>query len=104
MEYDGLEANTEIIKRMERIIAKHCSTKNYTMGNYRYPVHYIKNGKKYKTQGDGYANVSYNDISSMNYVFGSHKMEIGKALLEILDFLDFDLNACIDYFDDGKDD
>ena len=50
-----------------------------------------------------YAGVSYEDIQSMYYTFGVHKMEIGKALLEILDFIERELNAEIDYFDDGKD-
>lgn len=103
MDYYGLDANKEIIKRMEIIIAKHCSNKNYSIGNYRQPVHFKSNGKGYKTKGNYYAGVSYEDIQSMYYTFGVHKMEIGKALLEILDFIERELNAEIDYFDDGKD-
>ncbi len=106
MTYDGSDARAEYIRRMEQIIAKHCSSKNYTFGNYRFPVHYRKDGKNYKTNGDGLAKVSMNEIPSMNYTFGIHKMEIGKALLEILDFLEDHLEDVrpFDYYDDGRDD
>ena len=104
MTYEGDEARAEFIKQMERIVAKHCSTENYKFGNYRYPVHYRKNGQGWKS--DGIANVTLKDVPSMHYKFGAHKMEIGKALLEILDFLEEHLeDVCpFDYYDDGRDD
>ncbi len=86
MEYEGSEAKAYYVKRMEQIIAKHCSTKDLKSGkNYRYPVHYKKNGQGWHS--NGLADVSLKDVPSMHYKFASHKMEIGKALMEILDFL-----------------
>ena len=73
---------------------------------YRYKVHYKKNGRGWYSTGT--ADVSMADVPSMYYEFGAHKMEIGKALIEIFDFLDdqIDRNHSVlyafDYFDDGK--
>ncbi len=78
----------EIIKHMEWIIAKNCSTETYNIGNYRYPVHFNKNGKWYKTSGNSLADVSYQDISSMYYEFGAHTLNIGDALIEIMEYLE----------------
>ena len=104
MEYDYDDAKVEFIKGMERIIAKHCSSDNYKFGNYRYPVHYRKNGQGWKATGT--ANVSLKDVPTMYYKFGTHKMEIGKALLEILDFIEerSDYAFSFDFFNDGKED
>lgn len=103
---EGDEARAQYIKRMEYIIAKHCSTKNLNIGEYRYPVHYKKNGKSYYADKHYYANVSMNEVSSMQYKFGAHTMNIGRALEEILEFLEgtIDASAPFDFFDDGKDD
>lgn len=88
MEYWGEKAQIEYIKRMEQIIAKHCSSQNLMNGNYyRYPVHYRKNGQGWHSSG--LADVTNSkEVDSMHYKFGSHTMDIGKALAEILDFLD----------------
>ena len=37
-------------------------------------------------------NVELKDIPSMYYQFGSNRLEIGKALIEILDFLEIELD------------
>ncbi len=84
-EYD--RARAEFIKQAERIIADHCSTKNYKEA-YRYPVKYVKNGIKYKTKGPGCANVSMEEIPTMYYEFGVHRVDIGMALIEILEFFE----------------
>ncbi len=82
-------ARTRLILQLERIIASHCSTKDLKNGvNYRYPVHYKKNGKLYKTTGSGIANVDDEGIKTMKYTFASHTLEIGAALEEVLDFLE----------------
>ena len=86
MELDGYDAKLYYIKQMERIIAKNCSTGTYNIGGYRYPVHYRKNGKGYHT--NTIADVSLQDVPSMHYEFGNHRMNIGKALLEIIDFIE----------------
>ena len=91
---------------MEQIIAKHCSTLNNTMSakQYRYPVHYKKNGISYHTTGDGVANVAMKDIRSMYYKYGSHRMDIGEALLELADFIDEyvsgEYGASFDWYED----
>ena len=87
MDYWGDEAKAKLICRMEQIIAKHCSSKNYSMTHYRYPVHYRKKGVSYRSKGSGYVNLDCNEIPSMHYEFGSHRMDIGDALLEIVEFL-----------------
>ena len=86
MELEFDDAKLYYIKQMERIIAKNCSTGTYNIGDYRYPVHYIKNGKKYYTKS--IADVSMNDVPSMHYEFGNHRMNIGKAILEIIDYIE----------------
>ena len=80
------EARAQYIKIMEKIIAKHCSTDNYKFGNYRFPVKYRKDGNNYESRG--IADVSYKDIPSMYYKFGAHRLDIGKALLELLDYIE----------------
>ncbi len=94
MNYDE---KTEVLKRMEYIVAKHCSTGTYNIGDYRYPVCFRRDGKKVKNKGNGTANVSMNEISSMHYEFGAHRLDIGKALLEIMDYLE---NRNYDAFND----
>ena len=88
MEYYDDEARAKFLCKMEQIIAKHCSTENYKNNPYRYPVHYRKNGVSYKTKGSGIANVDYDSVSSMHYEFGAHRLDIGRALLEIMDLID----------------
>ena len=96
-------ARTRLIIQLERIIASHCSTKNLNNGsNYRFPVHYYKNGRQFKTVGQGVANVDDNGIRTMKYTFASHTLEIGKALDEILDFLEknCEFDSGLYYIDD----
>ena len=82
-------ARTRLILQLERIVACHCSTKDLKNGaKYRYPVHYKKNGQRYKTTGNGVANVDPEGIRTMKYTFASHTLEIGAALEDILDFLE----------------
>ena len=85
---NGKSARTRLILQMERIIAKQCHQQNLMGGKkYRYPVQYRKNGVLYKTTGNGVANVKDPEVRSMQYKFGSHTMDIGIALDEILDFI-----------------
>lgn len=100
-------SRTRFILQLERIIASHCRTKNLNNGNrYRYPVHYVKNGVRYKTSGNGVANVGDDDIRTMKYTFASHTMEIGAALEEILDFMEKNcaFGPGLHYYDDETDD
>ena len=89
MVYLGDEARAKWICKMEHIIAKHCSTDSYIIGQYRYPVHYSRNGRYYKT--DGLAKVEFDDIDTMYYKFGAHRLDIGSALLELIDYIDDNL-------------
>ncbi|MBO4908449.1 MAG: hypothetical protein J5476_04115 [Lachnospiraceae bacterium] len=80
---DYYDVKKDIINRMEWIIGKHCTN---SMGNFRYPVKYRHNGKI--QEGKCKVNVPWNDIPSMYYQFGSNKVKIGDALIEILDYLE----------------
>ena len=87
---------------MEQIIAKHCSSGK--LGQYRYPVHYRKGGQGWKTTG--LADVSMKDVQIMHYKFGAHRMDIGKALIEIMEFLEphiSDKEFPFDQYDDEED-
>ena len=82
------EEYLELISELEYIVAKHCSTENLMNGeNYRYPVHYKDNGKGYVQKGNGKAKIPDGAVPSLEYRFGSHTLEIGKALDEILTYL-----------------
>lgn len=87
---------------MELIIAKHCNSKTLHFKEYRYPVHYQKNGKNFYTDGNHLAKISMKEIPSMQY----NTLNIGKALMEILNFLEYgsDSSASFNYVNDGKDD
>ena len=85
---DHSEEYRKLISDMEYIIVKHCSTKNLMNGqNYRYPVHYVSNEKRYVSKGNGKVDIPADAVSSMKYKFGGHTLEIGPALEEILDYL-----------------
>ena len=77
------EARLEYLKRMERIVAEHVSTKGHNNDEYyRYPVTLFKNGKE--KQFWGWAEVAYNDFKGLYYKFGAHRLYIGKALLDVM--------------------
>ena len=89
---------------MEEIIAKHCRSISNDVGYYRYPVVYKKGGHRQKVWGT--VGVRYEEISSMHYEFGSNYLEIGDALLEILEFLDRHIESEVppfDYYDEDDD-
>ena len=50
------------------------------------------------------ANVAMKDIRSMYYKYGSHRMDIGEALLELADFIDEyvsgEYGASFDWYED----
>lgn len=75
----------EMIKKLEYIVAKHCSTLEGK--HYRYPVHYIMDGEEYETRGKYLAKVTSDAIPTMEYSFGAHTLEIGQALEEIVEFI-----------------
>ena len=83
------EEYEELVSDLEHIIAKHCSTENLMNGNnYRYPVHFSQGGKKYVSKGNGKVRISKEAVPTMKYTFGAHTLEIGKALDEIVKYLD----------------
>ena len=83
------EEYAELVATLEQIVAKHCSTENLMNGkNYRYPVHYSKEGKNYVSKGNGKVRISMEAVPTMKYTFGAHTLEIGKALEEILDYIE----------------
>jgi hypothetical protein len=44
------------------------------------------------------------DVSSMHYELGNHRMNIGKALLEIIDFIEEHCGEFpFDHYSDGED-
>ncbi len=111
MEYRDDEAKAKYISIMEWIIARHISTETCNRGKkYRYPVRYRENGKTHET--GLITNLSFQDIPSMHYKLGAHRVDIGKALIEIVDFLQKEMGAQIDesplfcpfeVYDDGLD-
>ena len=104
MEYYDDKARAKYLCIMEQIIAKHCSTESYKNNPYRYPVCYKKNGKSYKTKGNVVANVEYDSIQTMHYDFGAHRLDIGKALLEIMDLIEEEAEMSpFAYYEDGND-
>ena len=89
MFYVDDEEYEELISDLEYIIAKHCSTENLMNGkNYRYPVHFSEGGKNYVSKGNGKVHISKEAATTMEYTFGAHTLEIGKALDEIVKYLD----------------
>ena len=82
-------AKFELKKDIEQIIAKYCLTTGLNNGRYyRYPVHYRKNGQNWVSKGNGTANVDESSFSTMHYKFGAHRMDIGKAINEIIKLLE----------------
>ena len=103
MEYFYNDARAKIICKMEQILARNVTTTSYTNGKYRYPVHYKQNNKSWVAKG--LANVEYDNIPTMYYEFGAHRVDIGNALMEMLEFLE-EINDgqnydAFDYYDDG---
>lgn len=97
----NIDRRLELEKDIERIIAKHCyTTTGINNGKYyRYPVHYKKNGSNWVSKGNGTANVDIKSFSTLQYRFGVHRMDIGKAIEEIIELLETDCNL---YADDYK--
>ena len=92
----------KLICELERIIARNCYNKNFNGGTYyRYPVHYIKNGKKWIAKG--LANVPEESLETMYYEFGTNKVYIGKALLEVLHHLEKNFSSTEDFLFYGDD-
>lgn len=96
MEYYEYSHLKDVIRDLEYIVSSKCNNIQYTNKisgsggrQYRYPVNYFKEGKKYICRGK----ISVNDpsaeqeIKSMRYEFGSNHLYIGKAIVEILDYL-----------------
>lgn len=78
----------DLMAELEYIVAKHCSTGGLKNGrNYRYPVTYVSKGQKHKVEGDYRAFTPLDAVTSLEYQFGNHTLEIGEALEEILNFL-----------------
>lgn len=82
----------DMISDLEYIIASECYNSEYAhKKNFRYPVTFEQNGKKYKGKG-GYK-VKINEataeqeIRSMEYVFGDNHLCVGNAIVAILDYL-----------------
>ena len=105
---NGKNARTRLILQLERIIASQCHQKNLMGGKkYRYPVQYVRDGTSYKCSGNGTANVNDSGIKTMKYQFGSHTLDIGIALDEILDFIEKNCeinNMGMFYYDEETED
>lgn len=86
---------------LERIIGRNCYNVA-TRRHYRYPVRYRVNGKLYECSS--LAKVPEESIDSMHYQFGSNTLYIGKALKEIIDYLetqDYDAGLMLLYDSNG---
>lgn len=89
------KATTELICKIENIIASECYNYRSTDGRtgqigkwFRYPVHYTdKDGIECKTSwtiGD----MDKKDIDTMFYHFGSNQLFIGNAIVNVLEYLE----------------
>ena len=90
---------SKMVCRLEYIIGRNCY--NYQRGKFfRYPVRYRKNGTVYKCSS--IANAPEECIASMYYQFGTNILYIGKAINEIIQFLNqkFDITDFDYYVDD----
>lgn len=95
-----LTKNTaNLIYNIESIIGNKCynGQSDYGYGDYiRYPVWaYITQDKKqvwekfrYNTQHGTYPNIKPNEAKSLVYRFGKNELEIGKAIIDVLEFLE----------------
>ncbi|EWM53386.1 hypothetical protein [Ruminococcus flavefaciens] len=93
---------SKLVRKLEKIIAQNCYNTKFEGGKfYRYPVHYKKNGTHYIAKG--IADVPYESIKTMYYEFGTNRLYIGNALLEIISFLEeaFGVYLDPDSFDDA---
>ena len=85
----NFDGEIKLKKDIEQIIAKYCLTTGLNNGRYyRYPVHYRKNGQNWVSKGNGTANVDESSFSTMHYKFGADRMDIGKAINEIIKLLE----------------
>lgn len=95
-----LTKNTaKLIYNIESIIGNNCynGQADYGYGDYiRYPVWaYTTQGKekvwekfRYNTQYGTYPNIKPSEAKSLEYHFGANELEIGKAIIEVLEFLE----------------
>ncbi|MBO4876574.1 MAG: hypothetical protein J5501_01050 [Ruminococcus sp.] len=86
----------QLICHLEYIVAKHCCNSNNLSRYFRYPVHYKKNGEWYYTKGKYLNNAPRESLLSLHYVFGSNKLDIGKALSDIVRFIADDIDSDTD--------
>lgn len=96
-----LTKNTaNLIYNIESIIGNKCynGQSDYGYGDYiRYPVwaYTTQQNKtqvwekfRYNTQRGSYPNIKPNEAKSLEYRFGKNELEIGKAIIEVLEFLE----------------
>ena len=104
MEWAHNEGKTKLFCKMEQIIANTASNSAYRIGSYRYPVHYKKNGKICKTDRAVPENIAnYEVLESMYYQFGVHRLDIGQALTEIIELLEYvcpELSEAMETYDE----
>lgn len=100
------EARAKLICQLERILAKNCHQKNLKNNQkFRYPVEYIKQGKKGKS--NGLVDLDNKDIKTMHYTFGTNILDVGNALEEMVDFIlkncEMTTDSLYYYFDESDD-
>lgn len=90
----------KLIYDIESIIGNKCYNENaaYGYGDYiRYPVwaYTTQQDKtqvwekfRYNTQRGSYPNIKPSEAKSLVYRFGANELEIGKAIIEVLEFLE----------------
>lgn len=65
---------------------------------FRYPVTFEKDGKQYKTLEDGrMPDISLEMLDSVQYVIGANSLHIGRALLDVLKFLEYRYIGDLDF-------
>lgn len=85
----------ELICELEKIIGNQCYNPNsyngYTMEygkDFRYPVHYKGKDKLWHKTSYMVQDINKDGVSSMYYSFGSNQLNVGNALVKILERLE----------------
>lgn len=109
-----LTKNTaKLVYNIESIIGSNCynGQSDYGYGGYiRYPVWaYTKQNKeqvwkkfRYNAQHGTYPNIKPSEAKSLEYRFGKNELEIGKAIIEVLEFLEDRYNISFSELEKNK--
>ncbi len=83
----GFLTHERLVCLFEKTIASNCYNSNFNGGMYyRYPVKYLLNGERWIAK-NGFANVPEEALNTMYYQFGTNRIYIGEAILDMISYL-----------------